>query len=425
MLRNLILCTSFAAGTAYAQTYTAQKIVFSNLGDFTQQQLEDTAGLHAGASFTSKSLGEAAQKLIDTGYFDNVGATIDGKTNAATVKIDTQPTAHAAMLHVGFENFVWLTHDQIETAIKAKIPLFNDYLPDNSPHQDEIRSALVVALSAKSITAEVAFADFEPTLRHPHREIAFRIVTPAIRVANIKLAGVTPPLVPLVQKSVNATARTAYTEGPADQTTADRILAPLLDAGYIQATLSNAVTTPSSLPDGNISVVISATLQPGEPYHLSTLDFAGTPLLSAADFATTAKLHPGDLASRATLLQTLTPIDSAYRRKGYMDVLIHADPKVDDSAHQVAYTVTVTPGEQYRIHEITPNNLSPAAKADFDRGFLMKPGELYNPEYVAGFLKANTALQALAGYSAGFKAYADPNTHLVDLVITFIPPAGR
>ncbi len=55
----------------------------------------------------------------------------------------------------------------------------------------------------------------------------------------------------------------------------------------------------------------------------------------------------------------------------------------------------------------------------------MKPGELYNPEYVAGFLKANTALQALAGYSAGFKAYADPNTHLVDLVITFIPPAGR
>ncbi len=50
----------------------------------------------------------------------------------------------------------------------------------------------------------------------------------------------------------------------------------------------------------------------------------------------------------------------------------------------------------------------------------MKAGELYNPEYTATFLKNNTALRALEGYSAGFKAYADPNTHTVDLVITFV-----
>ena len=102
-----------------------------------------------------------------------------------------------------------------------------------------------------------------------------------------------------------------------------------------------------------------------------------------------------------------------------MDVAIVAAPTLDSAAHTVAYAVAVTPGEQYRLHEITPNNLDPAAHADFDRGFLPKPGDLYNPEYVAGFLKANTALRALAGYSASFKAYADPNTHTVDLVINF------
>jgi outer membrane protein insertion porin family len=85
----------------------------------------------------------------------------------------------------------------------------------------------------------------------------------------------------------------------------------------------------------------------------------------------------------------------------------------------VAYTVTVKPGEQYRIHEVTARNLDPAAKADFDRGFLMKSGELYNPEYVESFLKNNTALRALEGYGASYKAYADPNTHTVDLVLTF------
>jgi outer membrane protein insertion porin family len=55
----------------------------------------------------------------------------------------------------------------------------------------------------------------------------------------------------------------------------------------------------------------------------------------------------------------------------------------------------------------------------------MTAGALYNPEYVSNFLKNNTALQALEGYRAGFKAYADPNTHTVDLVLTFVRGAAR
>jgi outer membrane protein insertion porin family len=100
-------------------------------------------------------------------------------------------------------------------------------------------------------------------------------------------------------------------------------------------------------------------------------------------------------------------------------VIVEAVPTADPAGHQVAYTISVKPGEQYRIHQVTTNNLDPAAQADFDRGFLMKAGEVFNPEYVTGFLKNNTALRALEGYSASFKAYADPNTHTVDLVLTF------
>ena len=108
-----------------------------------------------------------------------------------------------------------------------------------------------------------------------------------------------------------------------------------------------------------------------------------------------------------------------------MDVIEEAVPSADPATHLVGYTVSVKPGEQYRIHEVTANNLDPAAKADFDRGFLMKTGELYNPEYVSGFLKNNSGLRALEGYSAAFKAYADPNTHTVDLVLTFVRGSAR
>lgn len=415
----LSFALALSVSPLHAQTYTAARVHFSNMGTFNQQQLEDAAGIHAGTSLTAADLGAAAQRLVDTGYFDDMSATIDGKITAATILFDDKPTPLNHMMHVGFENFIWLTHDEIEAATRARVPLFNDYLLDNSPHIPDVKAALTAALAAKSITAEVACEDFETTLRHPRREIGCRIVRPSLRVANIKLGGVTPDLVPFVQKSVNATARTTYTEGPANETTADRILAPLLDAGYIQAALTDTTPVPSALENNAVPVVLTAQLTPGAIFHVSAITFAGNEFLSAEAFTATAKLHAGDIASRHDLLETLTPLDAAYRRKGYMDVMINAVPTIDASTHQVAYAVSVEPGEQYRLHEVTPNNLDAAARADFDRGFLMKQGDVYNPEYVATFLKMNTALRALAGYSAAFKAYADPNTHTVDLVINF------
>ena len=419
-IRRLCLFVVLAWGPpTLAQSYTAQKVQFSQLGTFTQQQLEDVAEVHAGTRLTATELGAAAQRLVDTGYFDDVGATIEGKISAATIKFDTKPTDLAHLLPVGYANFVWLTQDEIETAVRAKIPLYNDYLAENSPREEEIMTILAAALAAKSVKAEVAFDTYEPTLRHPRREIAFRVTQPEVRVANVKLSGVTPVLVPLVQRSVNTTVRTAYEDGPADGTSEDRILEPLLNAGYAQAKLIDKVPVPGPVENGVAPVVLGARLQAGEVYRLTSVTFAGTPLLSAEAFASTAKLHAGDVASREELLKTLAPLDAAYRRKGYMDVAVEAVPSFDAAAHTVAYMVSVVPGEQYRMHEVTAGGLDPAAKADFDRGWLMKEGELYNPEYVKSFLKQNTALRALEGYSAGFKAYADPNTHTVDLVITF------
>jgi outer membrane protein insertion porin family len=413
-LLPLLLCltTVTISAQAQTQTYKAGKITFSQLGPFTQQQLEDATGLHTGSIFTVDQLSAAAQRLNDSGYFDEVGASLAG----TTVNFDTKPTDRSKMLPVRFENLVWLTHAEIEAAIHAKFPLFIDVLPENSPHQQEIAAAL----AQKSVTAEVGAETFEPTLNHPLREIGFRITKPVLRVANIKLDGVTPALAPLLQKSVNATAKTRYTEGPAKQTTVESILAPLRDAGYIQAKLTGVTAVPSPPQDGTIGIVLTAQLDAGDVYHFSSISFAGSPLLSADAFTAGLKLHPGDIASHKALIESIAPIDAAYRRKGYMDVIVDAAPTLDSAARTVAYNVTVTPGEPYRIHEVTADNLDPAARADFDRGFLLQPGELYNPEYVSGFLKNNTALQALAHYSASFKAIADPNTHTVDLIITFI-----
>lgn len=402
-----------------AQVYTAGTIAFVNAGPYAKADLESVAGIHPGTKFTADDLSVSAQKLADTGLFDDVTASLLGRFSAMTVTYELKPLAQESLLHVEFQNFVWLTHAEIEAAVRAKLPLFSDYLPEGSPDEDVIRAALGEALKAKGVDASVVYDTEEPSLEHPVREIAFRVSKPFVQVANVKLGGVTPELVPYVQKSVNQTARKPYLEVPPGLSTADQILAPLLDSGYLQASLSGVQVTPAADQNGVTGVVVSATLDPHEIYKVSTISFAGSPLLSADQFAAGAKLHPGDVASHSALLETLKPLDAAYRRQGYMDVTVEAKPTLNGEAHEVSYAVSVSPGEQYRINEVSTENLDPEAKAAFEKVFLMKKGELYNPEYVAEFLKNNSSVKVFAPYVGNYVAYAHPKTHTVELVVTF------
>lgn len=379
-LNAFILLAGTLPIVAHAQTFTAAKIQFSDPGPYSQAQLESAAGMHAGTRFTAEDLGAAAQRLADTGFFSDVGAkTAPGHVDAITVVFEVKPLDRSQMLHLTFENFVWLTPAEIQSALQTKAPLFLGYVPENDQLLNAFNDALTDALARKGIAAKVMHDAFEPTLLHPEIDVDYWIANPAIKVSNVKLSGVSTDLVSLIQKSVNSVAGKPYSDGLSGQTTGDRILAPLLDAGYIDAALTEPVLTPTVAGD-SASVVFAANLHPGDVYRVSSISFAGTPLLSADAFATTAKLHPGDIASRAQLLETLKPLDMAYRRQGYADVMVRAEPKEDTTTHQVAYTVSVIPGEQYHIKTVTPNGLDANDQAAFDAAFTIKPGDIYNPE---------------------------------------------
>lgn len=56
------------------------------------------------------------------------------------------------MIHLGFENFVWLSSDEILAALHKKAPLFSGYIPESSPLVTDFDAILADALTAKGIT---------------------------------------------------------------------------------------------------------------------------------------------------------------------------------------------------------------------------------------------------------------------------------
>lgn len=415
------------AGTcARAQQSTLSKVVFQNAGGFQQADLEAVAGIHGGEKVTLKQMQDAAQHLIDTGFFDDVQVDSKGGPSALTLIFMLKPLPPEQITKVEFENFVWLTPDELRGVVHKVVPLFDGELPESGTSLEEIDAALQAALVQKGVTgAAVGHEAVLATSADPVHTLKFWVARPMVLVNSVRVEGVDPALAPEVDRIATKLRRTPYVEGEGDATTAGRLLAPYRDAGYLQARLEDVQVALGNGAPNAVNVDVTAKIDAGALFHVKDMGFAETPLVSSAAFAAAAKLHAGDVASRRQLLATLAPVDAAYQKQGYADEYVDAGATLDAAAHTVSYNVKVVPGAQYRLQSVNVVGLAPEAKAQFDLAWMLKPGDLYDVGYVRGFLANNTAMRGLSGYAGQFRAASDPQTHQVDLTVTFVAVGGK
>ena len=406
-----------------AQQYTAAHINFKNAAPYTQPDLRAASGLVVGKPFTKEGLQAAAQKLIATGLFDDVQVVLDGPVASIDLNFSLKPYPSSQLLGVAFENFVWWQPAELLAELHTRVPLFDPASPtlaESGDEQDAIQAAIESMLASKGVSgARVARSLLEPSLTLPRRTVAFRVEAPTVILRTFTLSGVSPTQAPTLRKFLPTLLDRPYIEGSLPASDLHRVLNLYRNAGFLEVAISDVQRTLNTSA-GKIDVDLKGALHEGDVFHVGTLTWAGTPLYSTADFEHQAKLHPGDVASRYMLLETLRPLDTAYRAQGYLDASVETSPSLSSSAHTVDYTITVTAGEQYHLHSVTPLNLTPQQTADFNSAWKLKPGDVYNAPAVAEFLTGHSTLTSLRGFSAASTISADPTNHLVDLTITFI-----
>lgn len=424
---RLVLAALLALGAgsrAFAQQSTLSQVVFRNSGSFRQADLEAVAKLHSGERVTLKQMQDAAQHLIDTGFFEDVNVDSKGTPSGLTLIFVLKPLPSEQVTKVRFENFVWFTPEELRGIVHQVLPLFNGEMPESGASLEQVDAALQAAVVAKGLTgAVVQHEAVMATTADPVHSLAFRVARPSVMENIVRVEGLDPALAPLVSQIATKLTGTPYVEGETQTATLGRLLGPYRDAGYLDAKFADVQV--ATVPGDTVRVDLTAKLVPGQPYRVKEMQFTETPLVSSAAFAAQAKLHTGDVASRKQLLATLAPVDAAYQKQGYADEYVDTVATADAAMHTVSYAFTVVPGEQYRVRSVNVTGLTPEARAQFDLGWLLKPGDLYDPGYVRSFLTNNTALRGLAAYVGGFKAASDPQTRLVDLTIEFVRTSGK
>lgn len=422
--RVLPLLSLALLSTCAAAQYSIASVSISGAAPYTDAEILAATGLHPGQMLAASSLGNAAQHLLDTGLFDDAEITLSGAGKSRIVNLALKPLPPARLMPASFANFVWFTPEELSAGLHQRLPLFRAAVPSAGNFGDSIQTALTDLLAAKGIKATVSRTIVEPSTAQPLRFVDFRIDSPTVSVASVTLTGAESLAPAELAKLTNRLVGAPYTEGLAGDTLADTILAPWRNMGFLNSTLDAIRRTPTPSSRG-FAVTYAAHVTPGALYTVSSITWEPTPLYTAADFAHDNTLAHGS-AAKANLLATLeAKIVAAYQAKGYLDAFVDPGATLEPTAFHVAYALHVIPGEPYRLKSVTPLNLSPEASREFSTGWLLKPGDLYNPSYVAGFIQRNTALQHLATYTASFQASADPQTHLVDLTITFVPGRTR
>lgn len=413
--RFLSAALALAVAPCALAQYSIRNIEIHGAAPYSEQEILSVSGLRPGQMMAHNSLGDAAQHLLDTGVFADAGIDLTGAGTARTVLIQLKPLPPTSFAPVTFANFPWWSPAELDAAVRKAVPLYRGGIPPAGNLPDTIDAALISLLATKGVHGSVSNASVPASNLHPQLTWEFHLDDPGLRIASINVTGSPAALDPTMQRIAQHASGYPYSA----RAVADMILAPLRDAGYTDAQLSDTTTTVEPSGSG-YAVRYTASVIPGDVYHVSNVAWQPTSIYAQDAFTHDAKLHSGDLASQKSLLATEQSILNAYLHLGYLDAYIETHPQEDKTAHTVSYSLAVMPGEVYHIKSVTPLNLSPAAQKDFDFGWLLKPGAAYDPIYAASFLTSNTALRNLAGYTASFQASADSNTHTVDLTINFI-----
>ena len=408
----------------FAQTRVLREISFTGAPGYSQAELLAFTGLKPGGSATQQQLDDAAQRLNDTGLFDEVNFAGNDKGIVYTLK----PAPANAMLPVRFGNFVWWQDEEIDRVLKARVAL---YRTDAVPIAGNLRQSIAAAL--KAMVAERGVAGATVASRRgssrpagPLDRIVFAIDSPAVLIHSLTLADASPGMRPKLDRVIQDIAGQQWDKDASFLNISSRVGDVYRNEGYLDIALAKQGRSPPTITANDIVVDLTATLSEGPQYHVTQLAWAGSDLLSTADFNKQATLKVGDPDSPNALRESLRSLTNSYGAKGYIDAKISAPPVVDRGAHQVAYSISVDPGPQYHFRSVRWPSVSLEQAKEFDAAWRMKPGDVYDSTYLLKFLMLNNTLTR-QGYKMNVAMKRDPAALMVDLTITFtkggpVPP---
>jgi outer membrane protein assembly factor BamA len=420
----MVLVTAGPAMAQSAGQFKLAGVTVVGSARYKESEIFQASGLKLGEIVSVDTLKEAATRLGSAGVFAEVNYRYRTRGEALTAEFTVQDAG--PFLPCTFENFVWMSRDELLAGLRSRVPLFYDQVPVSGDLLERVSSALEEMLQDHGIQAKVAFS---PTgaAGGPVEAIQYRVTGLPIPVLRIDFTGVQkvdPALLqaagrPLIGKDFESSFIAAFSNAG--------IVSVYRQRGYLQARFGGPIPELLKGEGPPNSVLVTIPVSEGELYKLKEITWSGQSAIPYSELARTIKQTPDTAVDAVQLEHDVLALPLLFHANGYLDADARMKPALDDSAHTAAYQIQINQGDLYRLGKLEIAGLDDGHMRSVEKMCRLDHGDPYEPGYWNSLIQQ--ALPSLPRNASGWKASAKPTVHkdtkTVDVLLTFAPRASR
>jgi outer membrane protein insertion porin family len=359
------------AGTAHLDS-----VLVTGSMRFTSEQIATAIGLRAGEVINRDTLQGAADKLAELGLFSNIQYRFSSV--ATGVKV-TYQVADAPLLPVTFDNFPWVTDEELSAGLKASGILFNGSAPAKGTILDSMSKALAQVLDQRGVHARVTHQVITLPVKDQMVQ-QFRVDDANLTVQSIEFNDDLAKNDRVIQERLADLVGKPYSRSGIELFEFEQVRPVYLAHSYLRVQFGPTVARFAAKPSEPLAgpVIVSVPILVGPAYQWGGVEWRGNDSVTSANLDQVVDLKPGDSADGNKIEAVWERARATYGQAGFLDATVNPEPRFDDKAARVTYTVTITEGPQYRMGNLVLTGLSLEGERRIRKAFPIAQDAVFN-----------------------------------------------
>ena len=342
------------------------------------------SGLQPGSQVTRTDLQSAADILVKSGLFANVKYNFNSNTEGVAVVFHVVESPRVSVL---FDNIPWFTVQELNDAIRARLPFYSGTLPEGGVVVDTAADAVAGLLKAHRMDAPVEHQLIGSPDGDGNVQM-FRIDGPDIKVSKLEFADPTVGAERAVQAHLHEVVGKPFSRMAVDVFLTEQVR-PIFDRrGLLRAKLGPAEVRLTGNPNEALptQIPVFVPVEPGPVYHYMGVKWQGNNLLSTITLDNEIGMKIDDVADGMALAAAWEKVREAYGQRGYLDAKVEPTAAYDDVAHTVRYTANISEGPQYKMGSFVLTGISPTGESKIKETFPVQAGQVFDKQKYEHYL---------------------------------------
>jgi outer membrane protein assembly factor BamA len=351
---------------------------------YTPEQIIAATGLHPGQNISEDDFKGVTRHLGETGAFSDVAYTF--QFGPEGMKLAVQVTDSNPFVPARFENFVWLSDQELFEKLRTRVPLFQGELPVAGDLADEVSEALQVLAIELKLRGRVDYLRAGPE-EGAMEAFEFSITGQPIIVRKISFTGSSPAELPELEAAARRLSGQEYLRSRFALQAEKNFLSVFLARGYLKASVAAPQHKVVEETPEETLIDVNFPITPGSRYKLTGVQLSGyKDVFPVEKLRELIQLQPGQPANAVQANQDVEALKKLYGTRGYMGAQVRAVPEINDGDSTVSYTFQFQEGSIYKMGDLEVRGLDSKATERMLQAWRLSAGETYDSGYPQRFL---------------------------------------